>query len=373
MRNIKRTTIYLSFILTAVIIFAVQNFAQSSTNHETYAPEEPEAYTQQLTVDILKLWPQDKCGSHTTTDHGTRLLSVACSGNFTKKDRKLFLDVLYQYGLKINRETSRFSRNSGIYTFHAEYANSKNKWDDFKLVVKLFFREATYLYKSPYSKPRVALYVDNVYSLDDLLRWQSLSIPVSYGVAPFRQFSEEIARKVKEYRQELWLSLSLDPMDMTADLGSVLTVKDVIEQGFISEYATRAIEQTGEIKGVNDRLGDPFVKNIHALRTLFTVLKKKDVPHVLDTGRVTGSAAYQTAKLMGFKSHTATGYLTDDCSWKSASSRWVQFSKALNRNGKAILVVQADKEDCFKFLAGKVKATAGKKYTFDYVGNLYHE
>ena len=324
-----------------------------------------EINTEKIKKDVVSIWPKKVCGEFQTTKNGHTMLSFSCKADYNILLRDKFLDVFFSLGFSFKKETFKFGKKNGIYLYEFEYKVDRLR--KYKLYVMLHFRDSNFLWKNPYSRGRISFYVQNLFRMNDLLKWQTFGVPVTYGIAPFRENTEEISLKIKEYKQEIWLSLSLDPMEMSSGLGAVLTVNDALEQERLLPYVSKAIKSLGEVKGFSDRQGSKFVQNIFAMRKLYKILQENKISHILDTRLANKSTAYLTAKLMSFKAYSATLNLTNGCTNFKKKGLWSYIRKQIRAKGSAIIVFEGKDDSCFKFFQKRIKKIP---YDFVYLSQL---
>lgn len=358
--------IFLTFFLLPVASVLLLFIAVETIGSLPPRWQKDEPRFNEIKDEVIKMWSAEQCATRLGSKRGQPQLVIACSGNYTRKDRDRFLDTMFRKGFTFQNEEFQFGRNNGTYAYTFTFKDSTGSTST--AYFRLFFRNASFLWKNPYIKPRVAIYLDGIADVNTLLRWQTLGIPLTYGLDPFRKDTGEIAHKIRNYGQELWLSLSLDPMEMTSDLGKILYLEDAIQLGLIKPYVQKALEKTGKVKGFSDRSGDPFLTNVMAVRTLFSTLKANEAHYVLDTQKVDESTAYMTAVIMAMKPYRAAVTIGDNCD--SAEKLWSQMATPLKKDGAAIAVLNAENTECFKFLKKKVQNTSGKHYEYIFTSGI---
>lgn len=314
--------------------------------------------TDKISENILKLYPKGSCGSELGKYNGSSFVVVACDSSFLEQNRQEFLDLMFRYGLKFVGEEMKFARKTGHYFYTFSYVDPTGLR---KLYVKLHFRNSYYLYKNPFNTGRIAILVDNLANIDELILWQTLGLRLSYAVVPFKETTTELGVRINEYNQGLWVSLSLNPIEMSSDLGSVLSVEEALEAGLVEPYVQRSLQNLKGAKGMIDRNGKDFLKNIAALRQLFAALQKYGITHYLDSLNYKGTAAVETARIMNLNSLRPTLAISN-C--RRGLSVIRNMTKVAQKNELTIVKFRADDKLCVRQLQLAKKKGMFKKLEF---------
>ncbi len=334
--------------IAAIMLMAASSLVIFAQDEEV---DEKKAVLSTVGTSLTELWPDKSCASFVTRHSGYPLVSLACRVGYSKNDRAQFLDAIFKRGFILKKESYKLSPDYGFYLYKTEYPIQSGRYVFFKL----FFRDAKYLWpKTPFIIGRLAIYVQDVYRLKDVIRWQTLGIPLSYGVITHRKQSKEIAEKVREYNQELWMSLSLEPYRTTPLVGKMLTLKDGLDDDKRKTYLDEAFDQLGQVIGVSNRMGSRFTANVYAMRKLLSDLQERGIKAYLDTRTNKKSVAYETAQVMSMQAYRRD-YVLDSVSNHSAMQKqWASSLKSMRQDGKAILVVHGRNWKSFQFIKQKM-------------------
>lgn len=312
------------------------------------------AQTSALTAIAEKItskWPQKSCGEHITRESGYDLISIACLNDYGAREREQFLDLIFKNGFILKKETYKLQKRSGIYLYKTEFPEDSGNYVFFKL----FFRDARLLYPhTPLGSGEMAVYIQDLYDMQDLVKWQTLGVPLSYGVLPFRQHSKTISEKVKAYGQELWLSLPLEPARLSPVHGRVLTIEEAKTPANVDAFLTQAIDTTGDVTGISNRLGSHFTQNVFAMRSLLNSIKDKGIENFLDTRTAWKSVAYTTAEIMSFKSYRRDYVIDHSHETAKMQEAWDLSLKKIQSQGYAVIIMHAGNDKSFQFLRDKI-------------------
>lgn len=293
---------------------------------------------EELAREIAAVFEQGSCAHVIGSRLGYPVISVACDTAYREQDRTAILDRVFRRGARLDREETSFARYNGSYLYSFTYRTIA---ETRRLFVKLHFRNSFYLYKNPLNTGRVAILIDELDDVSDLVRWQSLGLKLSYAVIPFKEDSAELAARIREYRQGLWLSLSLNPLEMSGDIAGTLKVSDVLEQGVLPQYIKRSLDALGPTDGVSDRNSREFFANLAALRALFAELKQSGIDSFFDTARNPGITALETARIMSLKANRADFVLKNCGSRLDLAARLHRLTK--DKPALSVLVHSKDK------------------------------
>lgn len=258
-----------------------------------------EAITETV-ADLEALWAEEACETVIVKKKGHPLATVACSGNFDRAQRAKFLDVLFKHAFVLQTESYRLRPQHGMYLYKTLFGRRV-------VYFKLFVRNANDLWpRNPVVGHQVALYVQNLRSLSDLVKWRTLGVPLSFGVTLGRSDTAAISEKLKEYREEVYLAVPLEDENIEVADGSLLTISDALTPEKLDEYL-KDIDEEG-VQGISPLYCSRFCKNVPALRALFAAMKEKNGEReltLIDADAHTESSFYQTARIMNFRTFRA--------------------------------------------------------------------
>jgi len=371
-QRFMKTKIRILIVIT-VLSFALAGALAQKGGGPSGGREASDEQATQSTVlsavgqSIGALWPEKSCASYVTRHSGYPLVSVACRLGYSKKNRRQFLDAIFKRGFILKNENWDLKPSYAFYLYKTEYPIASGRYVFFKL----YFRNATYLWpKTPFIEGRVAIFVQDLYRMKDLVRWQTLGVPLSYGVVTHKRETAKISETVRNYRQELWMSLSLEPRRMSPLIGKVLTLKAGLDKEKRTAYLDEAFSQVGPMRGVSNRMGSLFTSNVFAMRTLFKDLKTRKVTHYLDTMTAKHSVGFETAQVMSMKAFKRD-YILDHVNTQEALlDNWRRVLQRLKETGYAVVVVHAGNWKAFEFIKSQVKIRRARQIHFVMVSAL---
>lgn len=319
----------------------------------------------QIGEDLSGIWP-DQCAFVVIRHNGFPLISIACKGSYRAEDRDKFLHSIFKAGFILREETYKLSPNQGLYLYKTEYPVGS----DNLVFIKLYFRDATFLWpKTPFYKGHLAIFVQDIYRVKDLLKWQSLGIPLSYGVLPRKRGSRMVVQNLKKYSQgEFWFSLSLEPNEADSLKGKFLSTGDALRKDKLKKYLDEFFTEMGTVPRVSTRMGSRFTANVFAMRALLTALKERKVTHFLDTVSIRASVGHRTAQIMSFNAYRNSRTLDHISSLKNLRKMWSDAVSILNQKGFAIVLVHASSWRSFEFI--KDVSRKSKKIKFVTVSQI---
>lgn len=327
------------YLLFAVIIALA---ALPATAKPALQSTLPDALAE-TTKELEALWAEDACETIVIKKKGYPLASVACNGSYTAAQRAKFVDILLRNFFTVKRETYKLRPQNGMYLYKTAYGNDI-------VYFKLFVRNAFDLWpKNPVQGKQVALYVQNVRSSGDLVKWRTLGVPLTFGVTLGRSDSKDLIQQVSSYGDEVWLAIPLEDDNTEIADGHLLTISDALDTEKLSEYLSVLDDDEG-IAGASPLYCSRFCKNVPALRALFGALRdKNDGKEVvlLDADRSPMSSFYETGRIMNFRTFRAQ-VIPDKKN--SFCSTLRSFAALSGENVSRVMAVDAADDSAFRCL-----------------------
>ncbi|MDH5720326.1 MAG: divergent polysaccharide deacetylase family protein [Spirochaetia bacterium] len=342
-------------ILAVLIVFIQLGHLAAEEKSQKIHPQHIDFNT--LALNINELWAAKDCGYHISNDSGYMMVSFACEEGYNAFDRKNFLDILFSNGFILKKETYQIEKRQGIYLYKMEFPAYSGQF----IYFKIFFRDASYLWpKTPIERKLIAIYAHDLYRHDDLIRWQTLGIPISYGVLADKPETSLICEKIREYEQELWLALPLEPLVISPDKGEFISVEEAHDKEKLKSYLDESLKQTGKVLGFSNKMGSKFMSEIYVVRQLLTLMKELDIHYFLDTWTTKDSRGHESAAIMGMNSYKRDIILDHRLSDENLQKHWQWFEKAIGQNETGIIVVHAGHLRAFEFLKEKIESLKDK-------------
>ncbi len=256
---------------------------------------------QETIQQLESLWGEGLCETVVVKKKGQPLASIACSGSYDHARRAKFLDTLFRNDFRLKSETYKLRPQNGMYLYKPVQSRRT-------VYFKLFVRNAQDLWpKNPVQGKQAAIYVQNVRSQADLVKWRTLGIPVTFGITFGRSDTQDLIGKLAAYGDEVWLSIPLEDDNVDIADGSLLGISDALNNEKLADYL-KVLDDDEGFHGVSALYCSRFCKNVPALRALFSTLKEKNGDKdiiMLDTDVSEASSFYETGRIMNFRTFRA--------------------------------------------------------------------
>lgn len=302
-------------------------------------------------TDIEALWPEAACESIVVKKKGKPLASIACSGNFDRAQRARFLDVLFKHSFSLQTETYRLRPQNGMYLYKTLHQRRVTYF-------KLFLRNAHDLWpRNPVVGRQIAVYVQNLRTSTDLLTWRTLGVPLTFGVTLGRSDSAELAGRLKQYGDEVWLAIPLEDDNIEIADGALLSISDALDSEKLAEYL-KDVDEDG-VQGISPLYCSRFCKNVPALRALFGALREKNGERdltLIDADSHERSSFYETGRIMNFRTFRAYYTDFDKANFCSALKSFAFSDKG---NASRIMAVDAADTEAFRCLKDVMRKAKG--------------
>lgn len=296
-----------------------------------------------LADEMAALWGEKACQGEPTNKHEEQVISIACDAEYTAVERNRMLDLLFKKGFQFRGESYDIKGNTGHYWYKFEYRDGNRLRTVF---VRLHIASQGALWGMTKPPARIAIYVDNLATADELTAWQTLGVPLAFGLKASEN-AKELAQQIEEYKQEAWLALDLRQGAFTEPDQSV-SVREIIEQELIAAHIKNSLEQTGDVWGIVIRDLNSITTTVAAARAVFQAIKAEGKSYVLLPARF-NKALGTTANLMDINAKRVTYDMESMCA-KNPRRIWgVIRNKA--RSGQMIVRFPARAKRCAHVLS----------------------
>ncbi|MFO1472513.1 MAG: divergent polysaccharide deacetylase family protein [Turneriella sp.] len=256
---------------------------------------------QDTIQQLESIWGEGLCETVVVKKKGHPLASIACSGSYDNARRGKFLDTLFRNDFKLKSETYKLRPQNGMYLYKTVQSGRT-------FYFKLFVRNAQDLWpRNPVQGKQAAIYVQNVRSQADLVKWRTLGIPVTFGITFGRSDTQDLLAKLAAYGDEVWLAIPLEDDNVDIADGSLLGISDALNAEKLNDYL-KVLDDDEGFHGVSALYCSRFCKNVPALRALFSTLREKNQDKeiiMLDTDVSEASSFYETGRIMNFRTFRA--------------------------------------------------------------------
>lgn len=175
---------------------------------------------------------EEKVWSEQTSKFEEPVISIACNAEYTSSERDKVLNMLFKKGYKFRGESYDIRGTTGHYWYKFERRDGSRV--RCRIFVRLHVTSQGPLWGAVKPPARIAIYVDNLATNDELTAWQTLGVPLTFGIKP-SEGAKDLAAQVEEYKQEAWATLDLRAGSFTEPDQSA-SIRNLIEQDLIAPY-----------------------------------------------------------------------------------------------------------------------------------------
>lgn len=314
---------------------------------------------QETVTQLETIWGEGLCETIVIRKKGHPLVSVACSGSYDQARRAKFLDILFRNDFSLKSETYKLRPQNGMYLYKTvQGRNSTGSGRGKTFYFKLFVRNAQDLWpRNPVLGKQAAIYVQNLRSGADLVRWRTLGVPVTFGITFGRSDTQDLIGRVSQYGDEVWLSLPLEDSNVEIADGSLLSISDALDPDKLSEYL-KVLDDDEGFHGVSPLYCSRFCKNVPALRALFSMLREKNPDKeiiMLDADANEASSFYETGRIMNFRTFRALVSTKDNSNFCASFTEFIRLNES---SAARIMAVDAGDEEAFRCLKKATRSSA---------------
>lgn len=279
-----------------------------------------------LGKELGDLWGEKVCVAEQTSKYEEPVLSIACDGEYTSAERDKFLDYLFKKGFAFRGESYDIKGTTGHYWYKFDRKDGSRTRPVF---VRLHITSQGALWGAVKPPAQIAVYVDYLSSPEELTAWQTLGIPVSFGLKA-AEGAKELAQQIEEYKQESWLSLDLKAGTFSEPDQST-SVRDIIEQDLIGPHIKASLEQTGDVWGFVIRDLNNITTTVASARAVFTAMKAEGKTFVLLPARY-NRALTTTSNVMNMNTRRVTYDMAAMCN-KEPGKIWAYLKSKAGSGG----------------------------------------
>ncbi|MFO1479602.1 MAG: hypothetical protein U1F40_05320 [Turneriella sp.] len=288
--------------------------------------------------EMAGLWGEKVCVAEPGSKHEEQVISIACNAEYTSAERDKVLDFLFKKGFLFRGESYDIKGTTGHYWYRFEHREGNRLRSVF---VRMHITSQGALWGSVKPPARIAVYVDNLATADELTAWQTLGIPLSFGLKP-SESAKELAQQIDEYKQEAWLALDLRQGAFTEPDQSA-SVRDIIEQDLIPNHLKNSLEQTGDVWGIVVRDLNNITTTVATARAVFSAIKAEGKSYVLLPAKY-NKALSTTANVMDMNARRVTYDMGAMCA-KSPAKIW-SYIRSKAGHGQVIVRFPANAKRC---------------------------
>ncbi len=297
--------------------------------------------------EMAGLWEEKACAAELTSKFEEPVISIACNAEYTSAERDKVLDYLFKKGFQFRKESYDVRGTTGHYWYRFDRRDGNRVK---AMYVRLHVTSQGALWGSVKPPARIAVYVDNLATADELTAWQTLGVPMTFGLKA-TEGAKELSSQIEEYKQEAWLSLDLR-QGAFSEPDQSASIKDVIEQDLIGPHIKNSLEQTGDVWGFVIRDLNNLTTTVASARAIFAAMKAEEKRFVLLPARY-NKALGTTANVMDMTNKRVTYDMTQMCA-RSPTKIW-PYLRANAGKGDLIVKFPAGAKRCAHTLSRTLK------------------
>lgn len=348
MMNLKKISLLFTLALvTALLGVSFISAQDKAAAADASAPAEEGDDLGALGKELSDLWGEKACVAETTSKFEEPVISIACDAEYTSAERDKFLDFLFKKGFAFRGESYDIKGTTGHYWYKFDKKDGSRARPVF---VRLHVTSQGPLWGAVKPPAQIAIYVDYLANADELTAWQTLGVPVAFGLKA-AEGAKELAQQIEEYKQESWLSLDLKSGTFSEPDQSA-SVRDIVEQDLIGPHIKSSLEQTGDVWGFIIRDLNNVTTNVASIRAVFAAIKAEGKSYVLLPARY-NKALTTTANVMAMNTRRVTYDMAAMCN-KEPGKIWA-YLKSKAGSGGVIARFPASYKKCAHRLSRTLK------------------
>jgi hypothetical protein len=282
-----------------------------------------------LVKEIRRIWPNGNCAENLSGNKKFIIVSLACSGDYTSKNRNIFLKTVLGKGWNVEKETYRIDPNSAGYFY--KFSNNKNKY----FYVKLFFRNPLIVWPVHENhRPKIAILVNNVKDVSNLDFWETIKLPLSVSINIEDEKSGQSIKRAEELNYD---KVIFFPIEEEKSIEAYLMgLKSYPEENF-------------PFSALTILPGTRIIKETKLARELINNMKLFGVNKIISPNSL---EITDTAKVLDIKILTSVYYL--GINYEANKTSWNDAYNHAKKNGYSIVVINADDQDSRSFLISNI-------------------
>lgn len=315
-----------------------------------------------LMQELREIWPNGKCANHISGNSRFVLVTWACKDSYSASNRQAFLKLMESKGWKLKKETYRLDRNNAGYFYKFEVNYKRN------IYFRLFFRQPAVVWPIHENKrPQFILVINNIITSADLDTWSKVKIPITFSLSMQAINLKSLTETAQKSKRDIWISFSgfnnpLQEKKPGLQSEAKSETKNEIKNDINKEQAGQnsllqletlikdSPEQNFPFSGLTIAADASGIKEVEALRELFTVLKKGGIRKVISPYTL---EVKDTAKIFEIEAFTNSYYLQS--SDEKNERIWKEAFENARSSGYSIIIIDAHNPDSRRFIFKKLE------------------
>lgn len=213
----------------------------------------------------------------------------------------------------------------------------------------------------PGSAPRVAVVIDDLgRSVEEIERFASLGIPLSYSVLPFETRTGDVVRWLRDRGEEILCHLPMEP-EGGSDPGPGALYRSMTP-GELVAATQHAIAQVPGAVGANNHMGSKLSSEPRAMRAVLGVLHDRGLFY-LDSRTTAATVGYDEARSLGMPAARRHVFLDNDRDPQAIRNQLAALLARAAKHGSAIGIAHPYPETV-DVLAAEVEAAIARGFRF---------
>ena len=184
---------------------------------------------------------------------------------------------------------------------------------------------------------RLALVIDDAgYALEPLEKMLKLDVPLTFAILPYRPYSSDSLRLIKNAGQQAILHLPMQPLNQAAQSEKTTITVDMSETE-ISDTTKAALDSLPGVIGVNNHQGSRATADERVMKSVLSVLRARDLFFV-DSYTQPKTIAYKVAAQMGVPNARNMAFLDGEADVSYIKGRMLQAARAALSDGTHIAI-----------------------------------
>lgn len=320
-------------LLALILVMGVTGFVSVTLVSAQEQPAAAEAAAGEegddlgaLGKELSDLWGEKACVAEQASKYEEPVISIACDAEYTSAERDKFLDFLFKKGFAFRGESYDIRGTTGHYWYKFDKKDGSRTRPVF---VRLHITSQGPLWGAVKPPAQIAVYIDYLANADELTAWQTLGVPVTFGLKA-SEGAKELTQQIEEYKQEAWLSLDLKSGTFSEPDQSA-SVRDIVEQDLIGPHIKSSLEQTGDVWGFVVRDLNNVTTTVASARAVFTAMKAEGKSFVLLPAKY-NRALTTTANVMNMNHRRVTYDMAAMCN-KEPGKIWAYLKSKAGSGG----------------------------------------
>lgn len=185
-------------------------------------------------------------------------------------------------------------------------------------------------------KGRLAIVIDDCgSSMDNLKKFNAISIPLTYAVMPNKIHTADSAKSGHEAGRKIFVHLPMEPLNVSSS--ETEYIANDMSDSSVKSTTNALLDQIPYAVGMNNHQGSAATANSRIMKDVVSVLKNRKLAY-LDSRTNKDSVGEQTASIMGLSTTRNNLFIDNDADVASVKKRLKQAGQIAQTNGSAVVI-----------------------------------